>query len=98
MNQFQIVLAAIALHNFIKLNQLSTHLYCPPSFIDHEDTSGNIRLGRWRDEINLPSSAIQKSKNIIGSNNASKNAFLLRDLLKEYFIKEGRIARQNKIK
>lgn len=86
------------MHNFIKLNQLSTHLYCPSSFVDSEDSEGNIVHGRWRNELDLTTSAVQKTKIRAGSNNATRHAFLLRDQLKTYFLKEGSISKQNKIK
>ncbi|XP_065361951.1 uncharacterized protein LOC135955532 [Calliphora vicina] len=42
-----IVLACIALHNFIMLND-QERFYCTIHFVDHEEEDGNIHEGEWR--------------------------------------------------
>ena len=39
--------ATIALHNFLRTEENA--LYCPASFVDGEDGSGNVIPGTWRD-------------------------------------------------
>lgn len=90
-NAEKIVLATVALHNFIRINE-TTDTYCPANYVDWEDEHGNIHPGEWRKEVVSMRSAR------IGSNNAAKSAFQLRDLLKSYFLKEGAIDLQNKVK
>lgn len=92
----QIVLATVALHNYIQTNQLDSNIYCPISFIDHEDNVGNIIRGRWRDEAS--ENSVLQNNIRFGSNNATKYAFEMRDRLKGYFMNEGYITLQNKIK
>ena len=40
--------ASIALHNFLQTTESS--MYCPPGFIDGEDSAGNVIKGSWRAE------------------------------------------------
>lgn len=94
-NADKIVLATIALHNFIKLNSVEGSSYCPEGFVDREDADGIIRPGDWRKQINNVPTNNPKKK--IGSNNSSQSAFALRDTLMDYFMNEGAIDRQNKI-
>jgi hypothetical protein len=50
----KLILAAICLHNFIKTDEDSlspqARKYCPTNFVDYEDSSGNLRLGQWREK------------------------------------------------
>lgn len=76
---FELVLAACALHNFLRK---SSSTYLPPGSIDEEDiSSGLIREGRWRTEIielrNLESHRERR---------ASDLANKIRDNLKNYFV------------
>ncbi|XP_050447818.1 uncharacterized protein LOC126849729 [Cataglyphis hispanica] len=47
-----IVMATVCLHNFIKceedLVEAKNRIYCPPHFIDSENSEGNIIPGEWR--------------------------------------------------
>lgn len=48
-----IVMATICLHNFIKsqeenLVETKERIYCPPHFVDSENSEGNIIPGEWR--------------------------------------------------
>lgn len=50
-NAEKIVLACIALHNFIMLNDISRTKYCSPDFVDWTDTSGQEYPGEWRAQV-----------------------------------------------
>lgn len=92
------VLACVVLHNFIKLNDQANSTYCPPNYIDYEDNCGNIIPGRWRADIANDSSIANAPPISFGSNNAAREAFNLRDKLKNYFLNEGAIELQRKVK
>ncbi|XP_067635108.1 uncharacterized protein [Eurosta solidaginis] len=88
----KIVLACLALHNFIMLNDQS-RWYCPENYVDRFE--GNLMLeGEWRREIesqrSLPPlrSAVRRGP---------ANAFSLRDRLAEYFVNEGAVSFQDAI-
>lgn len=95
-NAEKIVLATVALHNFIMMkqsaNENQTTMYCPPHFPDWENSNGEVNNGEWRNETDgLPSVRM-------GSNNYSRNAFSLRDRLANYFMAEGAISfQQNRV-
>lgn len=91
-NATKVILATIALHNFIKLND-SANKYSPKSFSDWEDESNILHYGEWR----LGVEPLRSAR--IGSRNATKHAFHLRNTLKKYFCNEGAISFQyDKIK
>lgn len=85
-NAEKIVLATVALHNFIKSDEENGALYCPPKFTDWEDENGEVRQGEWRYEVETPMSRFR-----IGANNSSRSVFALRDSLADYFIREGTV-------
>ena len=81
--------AIVALHNFLmSLNSNDNYSYCPPGFVDQDNSSGIIE-GEWRRE----------KENILGlrdiehlsSNNYSKSAKETRDSFKEHFNQEGQV-------
>ncbi|XP_017471610.1 PREDICTED: putative nuclease HARBI1 [Rhagoletis zephyria] len=78
----KIVKATVVLHNYVKMHDGS---YCPPEAIDQE-INGEVRRGLWRNEIPAP---LQNTRRM-GSNNASYNAFKLRDELKDYLVSHPR--------
>lgn len=78
----KIILAAIALHNFIKLND-TEYTYIPPNYVDWEDSDRRIHNGDWRQEVDGLDSIR------LGWNNATRAAFNSRDTLKDYFCLEG---------
>lgn len=86
-NATHIVLATIVLHNYIKQNAIATDMYCPPKYMDWEDDDGNVHPGEWRNEV--PPSTSQRLR--MGSNNATRDAFHLRDILADYFLSEGAV-------
>lgn len=80
----KLVLAACALHNFLRK---SSSTYLPPGSIDEEDISSSLMIeGRWRTEIielrNLESHRERR---------ASDLANKIRDNLKNYFVNEGAV-------
>ena len=58
------ILAAVALHNWLKKHKDSEKcygcLYCPPGYVDYEDSHGLLRKGVWRSEL-FESRPLQKS-------------------------------------
>ena len=83
--------AITALHNFlIYKSQVSDHenQYCPPNYVDTDRVDG-ILPGQWRVEENQIMGL--RDINRLGSNNYSKNAKLVRDEFREYFIEEGAV-------
>ena len=81
--------ASVALHNFLmSLNSNDNYSYCPPGFVDQDNSSGIIE-GEWRRE----KEHILGLRDIehLGSNNYSKNAKETRDSFKEYFNQEGQV-------
>ena len=52
----RITQAACVLHNYLKILEMhcpaSGRVYCPPGFIDREDSQGNIIPGDWRTQGN----------------------------------------------
>ena len=83
--------AITALHNFLMYKyQVSDNenQYCPPNYVDSDGLQGVVP-GQWRVEENQ----IMGLRDIdrLGSNNYSKNAKLIRDEFREYFIEEGAV-------
>lgn len=74
-NADKIVKATVVLHNFIKINDPG---YCPPNYVDHVVNGVEVR-GLWRQDTT-------SLKNIahLSSNFSPRNAFHMRDCLKEY--------------
>lgn len=85
-NATTIVLACVVLHNYIKSNTLVQNQYCPPQYIDWEDADGVVHLGEWRNDLLQPLHSVR-----LGCNNATRNAFQLRDILANYFLEEGAV-------
>lgn len=75
-NVEKIVKATVVLHNFLRLHN---SLYCPESYADRFMNDGEIIPGEWRREIVELRTARQTP-----SNNASREAFNLRNVLCEY--------------
>lgn len=92
----QIIKAATCLHNFIKLQQDSSSLYCAPLFADYVDKDGRIVPGQWRaeaEEINFMS--LSNSEVRFGNRSYTKEAFNFRDYIKEYVNGIGSVPWQN---
>ena len=85
-NVEKVVLACVALHNFIKLNDMSLHQsYQNDKYVDWEDNTGTVHPRQWREEVEPIASRR------VGSNNASRRAFSLSDILKDYFMSDGAV-------
>ena len=54
--------------------------YCPPGYVDHEDSLGNIISGDWRSEAGQ-TAALDCVRNM-GGNRYSRAAECVRELLK----------------
>ena len=80
--------AAVALHNFLMLNETSLprheRRYCPPGFIDAEDKDANVMPGGWRSEVERDTGhqPVPIGK---GGNAAKKSAREVRELYKDFF-------------
>ena len=61
---------------------LSTQIYCPPGYLDKEDSQGNVILGDWRTSGNNGLESVGH----VGSNRYSKSAAEMRDELMNYFM------------
>ena len=72
--------AAIALHNFLHTTEFS--IYCPPGFMDSEDSDGNFVRGTWRED-SLPQ-GLQELKRTV-SNFHSPTAAAIRDTFRNFF-------------
>ncbi|KAI8122027.1 Protein ALP1-like [Lucilia cuprina] len=74
----KVVCATVLLHNYLKMHDAT---YCPPDFVDREK-DGLVTKGLWRQE----SQPLEKGPKF-SSNNSTRNAFQLRDILCEYLYK-----------
>ena len=54
--QVDITLACLALHNYLFLTDNTT--YCPDGFMASYNSSGNIKDGEWRSEVNGDNSTV----------------------------------------
>lgn len=89
-NVDNIVKACVVLHNFCKLRGIGKSpacTYCPPGYVDSNDEDN----GNWRLEIDRPLQSVGR----LSSNNSSKDVYLIRDKLADYFMSHGRVAWQN---
>ena len=82
------VLAAIALHNWLKKHNDSQmafgRLYCPPGYVDYEDYHGILHKGIWRSEV--VEAGVLAELNQIGPNNYTKVANKFRAVMADFFI------------
>lgn len=88
----KIVFAATSLHNWLRSETVSCHVYSPPGILDADDTAnGTITPGSWRQDqpTNTWFPYIAE-----GSNNHSPRAKLIREEFKEYFNNEGVVSWQ----
>lgn len=87
----RIVQATCCLHNFLQhRNQVA---YCPPGYADNEDDQGNLIPGQWR----MENSPLLADLPQLGSNMHSRNAAMIRDNLKSYFVSTGSVSWQNDV-
>lgn len=91
-----IVCAALCLHNFLRLSELSTSpenaMYCSKRHVDTEDQQGNVVRGNWR---KCEENSAFKTIGRMGANNATCKNINLRDTLANYLISaEGAVSWQ----
>lgn len=91
----KIVLACVALHNFIMLSD-QQRWYCPESYVDWDGPNNVVNKGNWRQELHNLGGALTSISTTF-SRRATISAFQLRDKLAEYFVNEGAIPFQNSI-
>lgn len=58
--------------------------YCPPDYVDNEDSLGNVISGDWRSEAGQ-TAALAHVRNM-GGNRYSRSAEYIRDTFKNYFV------------
>ncbi|KAG0422099.1 hypothetical protein HPB47_002060 [Ixodes persulcatus] len=87
-----IVLATVALHNFLRSKRITRQLYTPQDSLDVEDIlTGNVRNGSWRQGV-TPAGAMRQFRR--GGSNSSDNAKAVRNLFLKYFVNEGQVSWQ----
>ncbi|KAL9871396.1 uncharacterized protein ACN427_014436 isoform 1-T2 [Glossina fuscipes fuscipes] len=79
-NAASVVKATVVLHNFVKMHDES---YCPREYVDSEE-NGELKSGLWRKNT----APLRKASKLSG-NNASRSAFHIRDILKNYLSQNG---------
>ena len=65
-------------HNYLRTTE--SQLYCPPRYIDVEDSGGNFIGGAWREE---PSPSGLEPLRSVGSNHYAMSASSIRDTFKD---------------
>ncbi|XP_042146147.1 uncharacterized protein LOC115316675 [Ixodes scapularis] len=84
-----IVLATVALHNFLRSKRTTRQLYTPSESLDVEDIlTGNVRSGSWRQGVS-PAGAMRQFRR--GGRNCSDYAKAVRNLYTNYFVNEGQV-------
>ena len=82
------VLAAIALHNWLKKHndcqKSYGRLYCPPGYVDYEDCHGIVHKGVWRSDVSETGLLVELNQ--VGTNNYTKVADKLRALMADFFV------------
>ena len=81
----QVTKAVIALHNYLMAGRSFSHStkYCPAGFVDN-DTENGRELGEWR-KVTQSDEGLRDVSNA-GSNNYSRDAKLVREDFKNYFM------------
>ena len=84
----KITRAACCLHNYLKISDMrstsTNRQYCPPGYVDHEDSLGNFIPGDWRSDGGQSTGLSRISQ--LGSNTHSCSAAGIRDTFKQYFL------------
>ena len=77
---------ALCLYNFLR--QTDSAGYCPNSFCDSEDNSGEMKPGQWRKE--LPIEGIRAMSNLppLRGRKKSNSAIEVQNALKDYFLSD----------
>ena len=69
----------LALHNYLRLTDNAT--YTPKGFVDSEDSTGNVTVGKWRKNVDVY--GLVNLPNVRGSRH-SEDDLPMRDTLKAY--------------
>ena len=69
----------LALHNYLRLTDNAT--YTPKGFVDSEDSTGNVTVGKWRKNVDVY--GLVNLPNVRGSRH-SEDDLSMRDALKAY--------------
>jgi hypothetical protein len=77
-------MAILVLHNYLRKSISSKASYCPVGLLDTDDCNGRFVQGLWRQE-SMSESLLPLSVSLTG-HNASNNAKLVRETLKDYFL------------
>jgi len=90
-----ITLASFILHNWLRADDSSKNVYCPPTVLDREiPDSGEVIPGTWREDTPMDSFLdLQPSS----SRNSTTAAKQMREEFKEWFNNEGDVPWQRKM-
>lgn len=81
-----LTLAMLTLHNALRQG-ISREIYCPKGMADEQDSiAGELIPVQWRSAKPNPQISLHAPAN---GHNASKNAKVIRETFKDYFINEG---------
>lgn len=90
-----IILATLALHNWLRTNTVGRAMYTPPNSVDNEDIlTGRVEPGDWRDAHQ--GTGVRRFAHQ-GGNRHPTSALELRDALCTYFNGEGAVPWQDKM-
>ena len=87
-NAERYTLACISLHNYLR--QTNNPFYCPNSFVDCEDSTGDIKEGEWRKIVTERNGALANLSNVGGSH-YKEDKFNMCCCLMRYLNGEGRV-------
>jgi hypothetical protein len=91
-NATMVVIAITHLHNFLRRNQESAHLYSPPETLD-VDIDGNFTPGLWRKETELMTSLLPLTNQLRRCRFTLKQ---IRDAIAQFCVEEGSLSWQEK--
>lgn len=90
-----IFLAILVLHNWLRADKDSKHVYCPPPLLDHENCdTGEFLLGTWREDT--PSESFL-NLNVMPPRNSPAAAKKMREEFTAWFNNEGHVDWQRKM-
>lgn len=81
-NAKMVVLACVAMHNFLLLNKEASETYCPETYIDWEDSNGCVQHGLWRQE--LENTCLQSIQPSASQHNYGKYPGQIRNTLRDF--------------
>ena len=91
----EIVLAILVLHNWLRADKSSKHIYCPPALIDQDNPeTGEITAGTWRNDTPRDSFLDLQGSLLRNSTKAAKE---MRQEFTRWFNNEGDVEWQRKM-